>query len=55
MALTCLVALTLLAVGWLLRWPGLLARHLARTVPNDRSSLWSRPPLTLMELSVSRT
>ena len=59
MALTCLVALTLLAVGWLLhgpvRWPGLLARPLARAALNDRSNRWSRPPMTLMELSVSRT
>ena len=59
MALTCLVALILLAAGWLLRgpvrWPGLLARHLNRTVLTDRSNRWSRPPITLMELSVSRT
>ena len=54
MALTCLVALTLLAVGWLLRgpvrWPVLLARPLARAALNDRSNRWSRPSLTLMEL-----
>ena len=59
MAMTCLVALILLAVGWLLRgpvrWPGLLARQLTRTVLTDRSTRWSRPPMTLMELSVSRT
>jgi hypothetical protein len=59
MALTCLVALTLLAVGWLLRrpvrWPGLLARHLARAALNDRRNRWRRPPLNLMELSISRT
>jgi hypothetical protein len=59
MVLTCLVALILLAVGWLLRrpgrWPGLLARHLVRTVLTDRINRWSRPPITLMELSVSRT
>lgn len=57
MALTCLAALTLLAVGWLLRrpteWRGL---RLAQVVPRLRPSRgWMRQPLTLVELSVSRT
>jgi hypothetical protein len=59
MALTCLAALMLLALGWVLRrpaeWRGV---RLPRTVP-DRSRHLSRnrrrPAFTLVDLSVSRT
>jgi len=59
MSLTCLVALTLLAVSVLQRaplgGPGLLVRPLFRAVLGDRGTWRARPPLTLMEISVSRT
>jgi hypothetical protein len=59
MALTCLVALTLLAVAWLLRvpvrWPGLLARRPMRALLQTWRSRWIPPPLSLVELSISRT
>jgi hypothetical protein len=58
MALTCLVALTSLAVGWLLagpvQWPGLLARHRVRRLPQDLRR-WRRLPFSLVELSICRT
>ena len=59
MALTCLVALTSLAVGWLLarptRWRRLLPRYSVRGFPQDVRCLWQRPPSSLVELSISRT
>jgi hypothetical protein len=59
MALTCLVALTSLAVGWLLagpvQWPGLLPRYRLRRLPQDVRRRWRRLPFSLVELSVSRT
>lgn len=59
MALTCLVALTLLVVAWLLRgpvrWPGLLSRRPTRALPQAWRSRWRPPPLNLVELSISRT
>ena len=59
MALTCLIALTLLAVGWLLagpvRWPGLVPRPRAQTLSQDRWRRRHPPALRLVELSVSRT
>jgi Family of unknown function (DUF6153) len=58
MALTCLAALVLLAVGWALRVPALgrgvlLPRVRPRPLPPGRR--WRRTPFTLMELSISRT
>lgn len=58
MALTCLAALALLAVGWALRrpvvWRGVrLPRLVWRPLPPDPR--WRRAPLTLVELAVSRT
>lgn len=58
MALTCLAALILLAAGWALRrpaaWRGVwLPRRL--TEPPQPTLPWRRAPLTLVELSVSRT
>lgn len=58
MVLTCLVALVLLATGWLLRGPPVgrtigvaqLLHRLHVAVPR-----WRPPPLTWIELSVSRT
>jgi hypothetical protein len=59
MALTCLVALISLAVGWLLagpvRWPGLLPRHRIRRLPHDVRRRWRRLPFSLVELSICRT
>lgn len=59
MALTCLVALTLLAVSWLLRgpvqWPGLLARRPRRALLQAWRWRWRPPSLNLVELSISRT
>lgn len=59
MMLTCLAALTLMAVGWLLRTPlrgpGLLIRPLFRAVLSDQCCRRRPPTLSLMELSVSRT
>ena len=59
MALTCLVALISLALGWLLagpvRWPGLLPRQLVRGLLQDARHRWRRPSLRLVELSISRT
>lgn len=58
MALTCLAALILLALGWALRrptaWRGVLLPRLL-TAPRPLSPPWWREPLSLLELSVSRT
>ena len=58
MALTCLAALILLAVGWVLRrpteWRGVRLPHVVQLLLRP-SRGWMRPPLTLVELSVSRT
>ncbi|HEU4545604.1 MAG TPA: hypothetical protein VFR88_04860 [Microlunatus sp.] len=59
MALTCLAALILLAAGLLLRGPSggreiLQRRPTPLTVPNSRNGR-RPPPLSLVELSVSRT
>ena len=58
MALTCLAALILLALGWALRpptaWRGVLLPRLP-TAPRPLSPRWGREPLSLLELSVSRT
>lgn len=59
MVLTCLAALILLVTGWLLRRPP--AAHRIRVTPLVRCPLatavlqWKPPPLTWIELSVSRT
>jgi hypothetical protein len=59
MSLTCLVALTLLAVSALRRLPlqrlGVLVRPVFRAVLSRRGTWRTRPALTLMEISVSRT
>ena len=59
MALTCLVALALLALGWLLarpvRWPGHVRRRRSRTVLRDARRRWKPVTPSLVELSVSRT
>jgi len=59
MALTCLIALTSLAVGWLLagpvQWPGLLRRHRVRRLPQNVRRKWRRLPFSLVELSICRT
>ena len=58
MVLTCLAALILLATGWLLRGPP--AGHRIRVTPlvhcvSTTVTRWRPPPLTWIELSVSRT
>jgi hypothetical protein len=59
MVLTCLAALILLVTGWLLRRPP--AAHRIRVTPLVRCPLatavlqWKPPPLSWIELSVSRT
>ena len=60
MALTCLAALILLGLGWLLRgpieWRGVrLRRILLLAVESEPLTTWVRLPLSLTELSVSRT
>lgn len=59
MALTCLAALVLLAWGWVLsrpaRWRGVLLPRLLRTNVAAPALTWSRPALSLAELSISRT
>lgn len=59
MALTCLIALTMLSVTWLLRgpvrWPGLLARRPTRALLQVWRLRWKPPPLNLVGLSISRT
>ena len=58
MVLTCLVALILLAVGWLLRrpaeWRGVRLPHVVPLLLGPDQGRMP-PPLTLVELSVSRT
>ena len=59
MALTCLVALALLAVTWLLRgpapWTGWQPRRWAAAAQPVAHVRWRPPPLSLVELSISRT
>jgi hypothetical protein len=59
MALTCLAALILLAAGWLLRgpveWRRLRLPRIALPPSHLYCRSWRPPPLTLAELSVSRT
>ena len=58
-ALACLAALTLLAVSALSRspllGPGFLVRPVFRAALGRRGTWRARPPLTVMEISVSRT
>jgi hypothetical protein len=57
MALTCLAALILLVVGWVLSrpaaWRGVRLRRL--TLPPPAALSWTPGSLSLVELSVSRT
>jgi hypothetical protein len=59
MALTCLIVLTSLAVGWLLagpvQWPGLLPRRRVHRLAQDVRRGWRRLPFRLVELSICRT
>ena len=59
MAAACLVALTLLWLGWLMhspaRWPGLMPRRSSRTRPIRWWIRRWRTALYLVELSISRT
>ena len=58
MVLTCLAALILLVVGWVLvqpfAWRGVRLRRLMRP-PTTTPRTWTPPTLSLAELSVSRT
>lgn len=59
MALTCLAALALLVAGWPLRGPqrrrDLISSLRVPISPSRLLRRWARPPLSLVQLSVSRT